>query len=323
MILFDNWTAARRAWKLSAEAYRDDSPLKRLKQNLRWALAAAARPDAALAWFAHLQTRDMAPFEAANPILSFKPMRVYLSTHWSLKRRTKVMRETYGFALWRGGATREALLHGSGAGVILARFPLSDLGEGQIALGFDNKLRKEGEFAVTFQVPERGGRICSLSFALEWQRNGLAMFIGCVQGIQDGEDGLMKALGKAMHGLRPKALVVFAAQEIGRSLGVRELFGAGNAIQVHRRKHLIHIAWVHELSFDYDAFWLELGAHPAFDGWFFLPRKARPRSRDEIKPNKRGQYAKRYAMQDLLSGQIRAAMARAQGFMESPGQPTP
>ncbi len=310
MSLRSVWIAARRAWLLSSRAYTGDRLSRRLKQNLRWALAAAARPDEALAWFALMKTEDLAPFSDANPILSFKPMRVYLSAKWSQVRRTKVMRETYSFVQWRGGAAREALVR-PGRGVLLATFPLGELGPGELRLGFDNRFRKEGEFLVSFHCPEKGGRICSLSFALEWRENGLVLYAGCVQGLHESEDGLMKALGKAMHGLRPKALVVFAAQEIGRALGVREVLGAGNSIQVHRRKHLIHLAWAHALTFDYDAFWTELGGHPTPEGWFFLPRKARRRTREEIKPNKRGQYAKRYAMLDDLSEQVRAAMARA------------
>jgi hypothetical protein len=302
------WFAARKAWRLSAHAYATDSLSRRIKQNLRWSLAAMARPEAALDWFSHLQSEDLAPFKEANPILVFKPMRAYLSARWGLKRRTKVMTETYAYVLWKGGAMREALLQPPGGGVVLATFPLGELGTGEIQLGFDNRFRKEGEFAVTLAVPEKGGRICSLSFALEWQENGLALFAGYVQGINEGEEGLMKALGKAMHGLRPKALVVFAAQEVARALGAREIYGAGNAIQVHRRKHLIHLSWAHDLTFDYDSFWRELGGVPAFEGWFFLPRKAKPRSREEIKPNKRSQYAKRYAMQDDLSLQIKAAL---------------
>lgn len=306
--LFASWTAARRAWRLSAHAYQGDRPGRRFKQNLRWALAAALRPEAALDWFAHLQRDDLAPFKAANPILVFKPMRSYLSTRWGLQRRTKVMRETYAYVLWRGGAAREALLQGNRGGVVLASFPLGELGEGQILLGFDNTFRKEGEFAVTFAVPGQSTRICCLSFALEWQDNGLALFAGCVQGLNEGQAEIMKVLGKAMHGLRPKALVFFAAQEVARALGVRELFGAGNGIQVHRRKHLIHVAWLHDLTFDYDAFWAELGGRPAFDGWFYLPRKARQRTRDEIKPNKRSLYAKRYALMDALAIRIRTSM---------------
>ena len=306
--LFASWSAARRAWRLSSSAYASDAPMRRLKQNLRWALAAALHPHAALDWFARLQSADLAPFKDANPILVFKPMRAYLSARWGLKRRTKVMRETYAYVLWRGGAAREALLRPNGADVVLAAFPLGELGEGQILLGFDNRFRKEGEFAVTFAVPGQGGRICSLSFALEWQANGLALFAGCVQGINEGEGDLMKTLGKVMYGLRPKALVVFAAQEVARSMGAREVYGAGNAIQVHRRKHFIHLAWVHDLTFDYDAFWRELGGRPAFDGWFYLPRKGKRRTREEIKPNKRSLYTKRYALQDGIGQQIRAAM---------------
>ncbi|HEX9010670.1 MAG TPA: DUF535 family protein [Holophagaceae bacterium] len=311
MRLHATWVAARRAWVLSTETYRAEGLLRRLKQNLRWALIAAARPVEALGWFSRMESRDLQPFAEANPLLRFKPMRVYLSSRWGQSRRTKVMRETYSFVLWRGGAMREALLRQEGEGAVLARFDLGELGPAELCLGFDNRFRKEGEFAVTLRCPDQGGRISSLSFALEWRPNGLVMYAGCVQGRSEGEGGFMKALQKAMHGLRPKALVVFAAQEIARGLGAREFLGAGNSIQVHRRKHLIHLAWAHELTFDYDAFWEELGGRPALDGWFYLPRKARRRTREEIKPNKRTMYTRRYALLDDLAAQIRAALAPA------------
>jgi uncharacterized protein VirK/YbjX len=296
---------------LSAGAYQAEGLLRRMKQNLRWAAIAATRPLEALGWFSRLQSEDLQPFAEANPLLPLKPMRVYLSARWGLVRRTKVMRETYAFVLWRGGALREALLQEEGGGVPLAAFDLGDLGPAELRLGFDNRFRKEGEFTITLHCPQQGGRISSLSFALEWRRNGLVMYAGCVQGRTESEEGQMKGLQKAMHGLRPKALVVFAAQELARALGVREFLGAGNAIQVHRRKHLIHLAWTHELTFDYDAFWEELGGRPAPDGWFYLPRKARRRTREEVKPNKRTMYARRYAFMDDLSAQIKAALAQA------------
>jgi len=316
------WVAARRAWVHSAEVYRTEGLLRRVKQNLRWAVIAAARPVEALGWFSRMESRDLQPFAEANPLLLFKPLRVYLSSRWGQVRRTKVMRETYSFVLWRGGAIREALLQQEGEGAVLATFDLGELGPAELRLGFDNRFRKEGEFAVTLQCPEQGGRISSLSFALEWRPEGLVMYAGCVQGRSEGEGGFMKALQKAMHGLRPKALVVFAAQEIARGLGARELLGAGNSIQVHRRKHLIHLSWVHELTFDYDAFWEELGGHPALDGWFYLPRKARRRTREEVKPNKRTMYARRYALMDDLSTQIRASLAPVIPPQDEASRPT-
>jgi uncharacterized protein VirK/YbjX len=300
--------AARRAWVLSAGIYRAEGLLRRMKQNLRWAAIAAARPLEALGWFARMQSGDLQPFAEANPLLPLKPMRAYLSARWGLVRRTKVMRETYAFVHWRGGAVREALLQQEGGGVILASISLGDLGPAELWLGFDNRFRKEGEFAITLRCPEQGGRISSLSFALEWHQNGLVIYAGCVQGRAEGEDGFMKALQKAMYGLRPKALVVFAAQEIARGLGAREFLGAGNSIQVHRRKHLIHLSWIHELTFDYDVFWEELGGHKAVDGWFYLPRKARRRTREEIKPNKRTMYTRRYALMDDFAAQIKASL---------------
>ncbi|MCE1229805.1 MAG: VirK/YbjX family protein [Firmicutes bacterium] len=280
-----------------------------MKQNLRWTLIAAAHPKAALRWFAAMESQALEPFAEANPLLPLKPLRVYLSSRWGLKKRAKVMEETYQYAHWKGGPVRKALLKADAEGVRLAQWSLGENGEAELRLGFDNRFRKEGEFAVSLWCPALGGRIASASFALEWREIGLTMLVGCVQGIPETESGLMKGLQKAMHGLRPKALVIFAAQELGRSLGIREILGAGNAIQVHRHKHLIHLDWAHDLSFDYDGLWSEMGGTPVEEGWFHLPRKAKRRTRDEIKPNKRSQYAKRYALMDELAMQIRAAMA--------------
>lgn len=304
------WAASQRAWRLSARAYRSDGLSRRVKQNLRWALIAALRSLPALDWFARTQSRLIRPFAQANPLLPLKPLRVYLSARWNLLRRIKVMRDTYAFVQWRGGAVRRALLQADGSGV-----PLATLGEEgpealHLRLGRDNRFRKEGEFAILLDAPAWGGRICSLAFALEWQRDrGLTVYAGCVQGRSEGDEAIMKPVQKLLHGMRPKALVVFAVQEVARALGARELLGAGNAIQVHRRKHFIHLPWLHDLTFDYDAFWAEMGGERAEDGWFYLPRHAHRRSRDEIKPNKRSQYAKRYALLDDLSRQIREAMA--------------
>ena len=299
----DTMSAAMGAVLWSARAYRGDALSRRLQRQVRAAFAATLRPSASRHWFTLMEDPAMRPFAQANPLLPLKPFRVYLSANWNRDRRRKVIRDTYSVVLRRGGALRQALLDPDGA--VLARMVTENAGEVAIRLHQDARFRKEGEFTLSLDCPALGGRVMSLAFSLERLRSGhLAAFIGCVQGQEDGADAI-RTLTKALHGLRPRSLMVPLIQDIAAALGVQELYGAGLSIQVHRRKHAIHLPGIHALGFDYDAYWLQAGGAEGFDGWFRLPLQTPRRGRDDMKPNKRSMYAKRYAMLDELGAAIR------------------
>lgn len=302
---------AFRAWSLSNAAYRRlESPARRLfKQNPRWALAACTQPATILRWFDELEREPLRPFAEANPLLPFKPLRAYGSSRWGRARKIKVLRDTYRFLELRGGPLREAVLQ-PGSLCILARLPLGDLGEAEIgALGFDPRFRREGELVAVLHLPALGPPLAFAALSFEEGPEGRwTGRIGCIQGRSEDGETLNKRVQKALHGLRPKAFMVAVAQEMAGALGLQALQGAGNAIQVHRRKHLIHLPWRHDLSFDYDALWTESKGRPGQEGWFELPLSPARRAAEEIKPNKRGMYARRYALLDELHQQIQAAL---------------
>jgi uncharacterized protein VirK/YbjX len=303
-----SWTMGREAWRKASRAYLDESWLRRLKQKLRWSVVAALDPASAQAWFETIETPLMRPFAQANPRLAFTPMRAYLSSRWRRDRRAKVLLDTYRMAGAGPSPLRQAL-----AGplpVELLAFPLDGLGDVSVLLGRDQKFRKEGELALFLQCGELGGRIASLAFSLEQNGPGWTVLVGCVQGGVPGQADPVRRLTKAMHGLRPKALMVFLVQEVARALGAGILLGAGSAIQVHRRKHAVHIPWLHKLSFDYDALWRECGGLPAHDGWYRLPLKFRERPPEDLKVNKRTQYAKRYALLRTHADRLESRLAR-------------
>ena len=54
---------------------------------------------------------------------------------------------------------------------------------------------------------------------------------------------------------------------------------------------------------------VEVGGVPVGDGWFRLPLTTPRRTPEEIKPNKRSLYTKRYLLLDGLSAQIREQLA--------------
>ena len=82
----------------------------------------------------------------------------------------------------------------------------------------------------------------------------------------------------------------------------------GNAIQMSNAKHMIRVPW-NRISFNYDGMWAEADGRPAEDGWFELPLREVRRTREEIKPNKRPLYARRYALFDQLQAAVATGLA--------------
>ncbi|MBS1766061.1 MAG: DUF535 family protein [Acidobacteria bacterium] len=300
----DALAAAAQALRWSGEAHRGEGIGRRIQRQARAALAAALRPSASMNWFDSVDGPALKPFAQANPLLPLKPFRVYLSANWGSDRRRKVIQDTYATATRMGGALQRALLDREGV-----RF-LVGCGEGESAIHLrlhrEYRFRKEGEFTLSLECPALGGRVMSMAFSIERMSGGIAVYIGCLQGRDDGAEAI-RSLTKALHGLRPKAFLMIAMQEVASALRAGELYGAGTAIQVHRRKHAVHLPWIHGLGFDYDAFWTDAGGTLDAGGWFRLPRTTPRRTRDEMKPNKRSMYAKRYELLDQLHAMIHEA----------------
>lgn len=301
------WKASRRAWKRSALLPQSgESEARRFRGQIRWSLTAATRQAAAAEWFEWLEQPAVKPYLQLEPRMAFRPLRAYGSTLWNLRRRTKVVRDTYAFIHAYGGALHQAMTHPEGA--LLLRLPLERGVTGEVRLKSDAQYRKEGEISAFFHLSGVELPVSSFALAFERTASGWACYVGAVQGQKGGGEEAIKLATKAMHGLRPKQFMVFLAQEIARSLRVNALYGVGNRIQVARADRRKATKAGREISFDYDELWTEAGGEPMKDGWFLLPAKPRRRGLDEVKPNKRSMYAKRYAMLDDISRQIRTVL---------------
>ena len=248
----------------------------------------------------------MKPYLAVNPRLAFRPMGAYGSIRWAWDRRVSVIRDTYTFIHAQGGFLHEAMSRAGGA--TLLQLALDRGQTAKVRLSADLQFRKEGEISVFFELDGISGPVSSFALSFEHGEAGWIGYVGAVQGRKGGDEETIKLATKAMHGLRPKQFMVFLAQEIARSLRVKILYGVGNAIHVFRAGQHKFIKTKRDITFDYDELWLEAGGTPADDGWFQLPEKHHRRGLEEVKPNKRSMYAKRYAMLDDLSRQIRTSL---------------
>lgn len=292
---------ALKSRELASQAFSDETRRYQKKQERKYFFHSIMNPRFSSWWFELLKTPDFVFITKYRPKLYFKPFRVYLSSKWKKKEKVKVIRDTYKLIL----ASKHFTQVISDAPIEIAHFQLKDGIEAFLKLGYDFKYRKEGELVLSFECEELGGVIAETAFSFEEIKSGQwACRIGCVQGHHKNDLYSAKAAQKLMHGLRPKSLIVFAVQEFSRALGFRAIFGAGDSIQAYRKKHFIHIPFLHKIPFDYDAFWEESEGRLVKQGWYKLPLEPARKDIKDIKSSKRALYRRRYDLMDELSLKI-------------------
>jgi len=223
-----------------------------------------------------------------------------MSIKWTNAQKIKVIQDSYKLLMCNREVFKQVIAQSGG--LELVRFKLNEISDGILTLGYDERFRKEGELVCTFSSNELGGKLVAGAFSFEQlEGDKWVCRIGCVQGYSNDFDNSFKLAQKQMHGLRPKSLIVFAIQELARQMGCVEIYGAGDSIQAYRRKHLIHLPWRHSIQFDYNAIWKESEGEPAEEGWYKLPLIPARKSYDQIKPNKRSLYNKRFALLESIS----------------------
>jgi len=290
-------------WLFASRAFADQSKDYLAWQQWRSFLAALVNPHFAYRWFNVLKSPRFIVVATHRQRLYFKPFRVYMSAKWTIKQKVKVIHDTYRFILGRGESFMQVIT--SSNGIQMANFKLSDASEGKLVLGYDDRYRKEGELVISFVCNELGGVLAAAAFSFEEvNTRQWVCRIGCVQGNKTDFESSSKTAQKLMHGLRPKSLVIFAVQEFARQLEFSELYGAGDSIQAYRRKHVVHLPWIHDIQCDYNAMWDEAGGLPDREGWYDLPLIPVRKDMQEIKSNKRSLYHKRYSLLDELSLKI-------------------
>ena len=189
----------------------------------------------------------------------------------------------------------------------LWKLPLDDvLGEMTLVLCAESGQRKEGLAAVMFNLP---GEVPVYQILFWIARDELinrddewAMWIGAMQGpnVDDARD-LVKRITKRCHAYRTKNLILYAAQAVARSLGVKKIFAVTNAGYYANN----HVRVDRKLKTSFGDFWAEAGGVETVDKRFFeLPLTETRKTVEEIPSHKRAQYRRRFAMLDELDAAI-------------------
>lgn len=148
-------------------------------------------------------------------------------------------------------------------------------------------MEREGDLLLQIVFDERA--LYSIAFHFLKSGPAMAVGIGCIQGPAGG-DGLARVrhATHALHGLRPKNLLVRLIQQLGFELGCRDMFLVGNqnrAADYAIRKRQVHA--------DYDALWQEMGAARLPTGNFHMACAALPPLDIQSIPSKKRSEAKK------------------------------
>lgn len=297
------------AWSLTRQIHAERAWNSIATKCVGRAFTALATHRSFSAWVAFLLRPENRPFAEANPMLWHRTLLGYLSTRWDGARKVKVLTDSYRFAQAHPGPLLDCLLGQKNVGFTFAEVPLGEeSGTIRFALASDDRFRREGEWTLRVFCDQIGGELCSIAFSVEEIDGKWVAYAGAIQGGSGANEATIKASAKAMHGVRAKAMAIFALQEVVSTLGFGRLLGAGNSIQMSNAKHMIHVPW-NKISFNYDGMWAEADGRPAEDGWFELPLREVRRTREEIKANKRPLYARRYALFDLLQAAVASGLS--------------
>lgn len=250
-------------------------------------------------WFQLLQQPELALAVRNHPYLFQKLQRPYLNRALNTRQRLEALQQHYRFVIAHFPPELKWEVYGS-PGKILATLPLDGVGHLGLHLSCSRQ-EKEGDLVIGLVNMVSCVVLFTLAFSItRYEKEPREIFIGGLQGNKRANDkDLIIAITRGLHGLRPKALLLFALQELADIWGVSSLRAVSDAMHIYRhwrkRKHL---------ATSYDEWWIESGGELAGDGMFDLPARFIPREIATLKVNKRQMYKRRYLMLAGIAGQI-------------------
>ena len=251
-------------------------------------------------WFEILQRPELAVVAGHHPYLFQKLQRPYLNRTLNTCQRFQALQQHYQFVVAQFSPVVRQEIYGT-PGKLLARLPLEGIGKFGLRLSCSRQ-EKEGDLVIGLVNLDTGAVLFTLAFSItQFETEPRQIFIGGLQGNKQACDKeLIIAITREMHGLRPKALLLFALQELCTAWGVTRLRAVSDAMHIYK-----HWQKRKQVASSYDEWWMESGGVLADDGNFDLPATFVPREIATLKVNKRPVYKHRYQMLAEIAGQIR------------------
>ena len=285
-------------------------PQRNLKDSLqraKFCIRALAFPTLTRRWFELLGSSAVALIAQRHPRLYSKLQRPYLHRCLSTRAQLEILQHHYRFCSENfSPAMTQAIYLKSGW--MVGRAFLAEHGSISWWLTHDGSVEKEGDLTLSLVDDSVPRRLCLMSFSVtQWKKARRELFIGGLQSRRFAEDKERTiTVTRAMHGLRPKALLLLGLQHLAQFFGVTSMRAVSNGQHIYQ-----HFVKRKVLQADYDAFWTESAGCRDADGMFTLPIISKARDLTDIKATKRQMYRKRYVMIGELAAQFQARLEAA------------
>ena len=243
-----------------------------------------------------------------HPCLRFKIYRPYASRQLGCAARRALIEGHYRF-LWQAGA-RPLVEQAARQPVVLANIAGKDEAVYRLQLTAIHDSHREGELCL--RLTRDGQPLYLASFLFTPRADGVSLQLGALQGLRSEAGALaVKLATRALHGCRPKNLMLTALRDFGDFFACNNVFLVCNdnriALNARRRRHI---------AADYDLAWQELRALRMPDGNYHLPCAAyRAPGLAGVASKKRADARRRGAMLLAMAAGMRAQLAR---WLEAP-----
>ena len=121
-------------------------------------------------------------------------------------------------------------------------------------------------------------------------------FVGALQGTTLGNDAV-KAMTKKFFGYRTKNLIFYGLRTLADFVGCEKIYAVTN----EGYYAMNHVRMDRKLKTNFGDFWAECGGSPDTDPRFYvIPLEEKRRDLSELKPSKRANHRRRYALMDAM-----------------------
>ncbi|WP_241608705.1 DUF535 family protein [Rosenbergiella australiborealis] len=218
-----------------------------------------------------------------------RPFNKYLNKNWTVKQKLKAASTTlYRLDQSINPKLIPAIFAPNAPGITLATLQLKNEEEATLKLKHSRFVR-EGEIGIYLYVPNCEEALYSLTFSFD--ETGKILYLCGLQGPKPGEgQDQVRAITKAMYGLRPKNLLLSAAYAISDGFGVEKICGISDS----------HHIKSHVLKSSYNSFWEEVCTECDAEGWYQLPRHEAERNVELVESKHRSAFRKREALRQQM-----------------------